>query len=256
MDLLNKVVIVTGGASGLGQATVEAAVEKGAKVAIFDRDWDRAQQLVSELKGDVIAVNVDVTDSGAIKQGIGEVVAQFGGIHVLVNCAGIGMAGRTVGRKGPLDMAIFSKVLEINLMGTFDVLRQCAECMAENEPVTADGERGVIINTASVAAYDGQIGQAAYSASKAGVVGMTLPIARDLRGFGIRVMTIAPGIFETPMMSMAPDKTKQPLIDMTQFPHRLGVAVEYAGLAVHIVENSYLNGECIRLDAGIRMQPK
>ena len=256
MDLSNKVVIVTGGASGLGQATVELMVKKGAKVAIFDRDWDRAQQLVSDLGSSVLAVKVDVTDSGGIKASIGEVVEKFSGVHVLVNCAGVGMAGRTVGRHGALDMGIFSKVLEINLIGTFDMLRQCAEQMTENEPTTEDGERGVIINTASVAAYDGQIGQAAYSASKAGVVGMTLPIARDLRGFGIRVMTIVPGIFDTPLMQMAPDKTKQPLIDMTQFPHRLGAATEYAGLAAHIVENSYLNGECIRLDAGIRMQPK
>lgn len=256
MDLANKVVVVTGGASGLGRATVESALEKGAKAVIFDRDGERAQQVAEELGGEVLAIKVDVTDTASIEDGIGQAMQDFAAIHALVNCAGVGAAGRTVGRHGPLDINIFSQVIEINLIGTFNVLRLAAEKMMENPPVNDDGERGVIINTASVAAFDGQIGQAGYSASKAGVVGMTLPIARDLRSFGIRVMTIAPGIFNTPMMAFAPDKTKQPLIEMTQFPHRLGQAEEYGALATHIMENSYLNGECIRLDAGIRMQPK
>ena len=179
----------------------------------------------------------------------------FGGLHVVVNCAGIGSASKTVGKNGAHPLDYFKTVVDINLNGTFNVLRLAAVAMADNEP-NEDGECGVIINTASVAAFDGQIGQAAYSASKGGVVGMTLPIARDLARMGIRINTIAPGIFDTPLMGMAPDAVRNPLIEMTQFPKRLGIPSEYAALEKHMVENPFLNGETIRLDGAIRMQPK
>ena len=256
MDIEGKVAVVTGGASGLGRATAQTIIDAGGKVAILDRNAELAQQSASELGTDAAAFAVDVTEADSAAAAINAVMERFGAIHIDVNCAGIGMAGRTVGRDGPLDLTAFNFVIQVNLVGTFNTLRLCAAHMAKNEPDAADGERGVIINTASVAAYDGQIGQAAYSASKGGVVGMTLPIARDLARSGVRVCTIAPGIFETPMMLGAPDQVRQPLIESVQFPKRLGDAPEFALLARQIVENPYLNGETIRLDGGIRMQPR
>ena len=256
MDINGKVAVVTGGASGLGRATAAQLVANGASVAILDRNADLAEQAATALGDNAAAFAADVTDAASVEAAIDGVMERFGAIHIDINCAGIGAAGRTVGRDGPLDLAAFDFVVQVNLVGTFNTLRLCAFHMAKNAPANDDGERGVIVNTASVAAFDGQIGQAAYSASKGGVVGMTLPIARDLARNGIRVCTIAPGIFETPMMSGAPDRVRLPLIDMVQFPNRLGEAPEFALLAQQIVENPYLNGATIRLDGGIRMQPR
>ena len=256
MEIAGKVAVVTGGASGLGRATAQAIAAAGGKVAILDLNAELAEQAAAELGGDAAAFAVDVTKAESAEAAIDAVMERFGAIHIDVNCAGIGAAARTVGRDGPLALAAFDFVIQVNLVGTFNTLRLCAFHMARNEPQGADGVRGVIVNTASVAAYDGQIGQAAYSASKGGVVGMTLPIARDLARNGVRVCTIAPGIFETPMMMGAPDRVREPLIDSVQFPKRLGEAPEYALLAKQIVENPYLNGETIRLDGAIRMQPR
>ena len=256
MDINGKVAVVTGGASGLGKATAEAIVAAGGKAALLDRNAELAEQTAAALGANAAAFAVDVADAASAEAAIGQVVERFGAIHINVNCAGIGAAGRTVGRDGPLALEAFNFVIQVNLVGTFNTLRLCAAQMAKNDPAGDDGERGVIVNTASVAAFDGQIGQAAYSASKGGVVGMTLPIARDLARSGVRVCTIAPGIFETPMMLGAPDRVRQPLVEMVQFPHRLGAAEEFAVLARQIVENPYLNGETIRLDGGIRMQPR
>ncbi len=254
MDLNNKVVVVTGGASGLGLTTCQKLVEQGARVVAFDLNDEAGSALVGALGSRSLFARVDVTDSASVQAGIDRAVATFGTVHVCINCAGIAPGGKTLGRNGALALEKFAQVININLIGTFNVLRLAAEQMARNEP--ENGERGVIINTASVAAFDGQVGQAAYSASKAGVVGMTLPIARDLAKLGIRIMTIAPGIFDTPMMKGMADEVRDPLIQMVQNPKRFGDPAEFAALAVHIVNNSYLNGEVIRLDGAIRMEPK
>ena len=256
MELEDKIAVITGGASGLGKATAEHVIKAGGKVAIFDLNEELANATAKELGAGAAAWKVDVADEVSVETAIKGVIETFGAIHVNVHCAGIGAAARTLGKTGPMPLDTFKFVLGVNLIGTFNTLRLCAEQMAKNDPVNEDGERGVIINTASVAAFDGQIGQAAYSASKAGVAGMTLPIARDLGRNGIRVCTIAPGIFETPMMLGAPDQVRLPLIDMVQFPKRLGNAPEFALLALQIMQNPYLNGETIRLDGGIRMQPR
>ncbi len=256
MQLNDKVAIVTGGASGLGLATVEAFVAKGAKVVIFDLNQQQGDEVVARLGDNVRALNVDVTNEEQVHAAIQQVVAMFGALHICVNCAGIGSATRTVGKNGAHPLNTFAKVIQINLIGTFNVTRLAAEAMQHNAPTTDDNERGVIINTASVAAFDGQIGQVAYSASKGGVVGMTLPLARDLAVVGVRVNCIAPGIFNTPLMNSSPDSVKMPLIEMTQFPKRLGLPSEYGQFAVHIVENGFLNGETIRLDGAIRMAPR
>ena len=255
-SLPHKVALVTGGASGLGLATVRLLAEKGARVAIFDLNREQADLVAKELGANVRAYTVNVSDEVSVKTAIDQVVQDFGGLHIAVNCAGIGSASRTVGKNGAHSLELFTKVITINLIGTFNVTRLAAEAMQHNTPDDNDNERGVIINTASVAAFDGQIGQVAYSASKGGVVGMTLPLARDLAVMGVRVNTIAPGIFNTPLMNASPDSVKMPLIEMTQFPKRLGYPEEYAKLAVHIVENSFMNGETIRLDGAIRMQPR
>lgn len=255
MNLSDKVAIVTGGASGLGLATVEAFIAKGAKVVIFDLNSEQIDVAVARLGDNARGLVVDVTSETDVHAAIQQVLALFGNIHICVNCAGIGSASRTVGKNGAMPLAVFSKVIQVNLIGTFNVTRLAAEAMQHNAG-SADGERGVVINTASVAAFDGQIGQVAYSASKGAVVGMTLPLARDLAVLGVRVNTIAPGIFNTPLMNASPDSVKLPLIEMTQFPKRLGYPSEYAQLAVHIVENTFMNGETIRLDGAIRMAPK
>lgn len=256
MDLGNKVAVISGGASGLGRATAKMVIEQGGSVAIFDLNAELGSQTAAELGGNARSYKVDVADEDSVQDAVNGVMTDFGAIHVNVNCAGIGAAARTLGRDAPMPLAYFNAIVRINLIGTFNTLRLCAWEMQKNEPANEDGERGAIVNTASVAAFDGQIGQAGYSASKAGVVGMTLPIARDLSRSGIRLCTIAPGIFETPMMAGAPDRVRDPLIDMVQFPKRLGEAAEYALLARQIIENPYLNGETIRLDAAIRMAPK
>ena len=256
MNITNKVAVITGGASGLGRATAEMIIQNGGKVAIFDLNEALARQTASELGSQARAYTVNVTDNASVQAAVDGVATDFGRIHINVNCAGIGTASRTLSKEGALDVAKFNFVIQVNLIGTFSTLSKCAAVMQDNESENTDGEKGVIINTASVAAFDGQIGQAAYSASKAGVVGMTLPIARDLARSGIRICTIAPGIFETPMLRGAPDRVRDPLIEMVQFPKRLGNSVEFALLARQIIENPYLNGETIRLDAGIRMAPK
>ena len=255
MEISNKVALITGGASGLGMATAETLIESGANVMLLDLNEDNAKKAAESLGDKCSYVIANVTEEDSVQIAINETVKNFGGIHIVVNCAGIGSASKTVGRDGAHPLDYFKTVVDINLNGTFNVLRLAAVEMCNNEP-NADGECGVIINTASVAAYDGQIGQAAYSASKGGVVGMTLPIARDLARMGIRINTIAPGIFDTPLMGMAPDTVRNPLIEMTQFPKRLGIPSEYAALSKHIIENAFMNGETIRLDGAIRMQPK
>lgn len=256
MELKDKVAVITGGASGLGRATTEEMLSRGAKVVIFDLNEDLGNQVSAELGDNCTFAKVNVADEDSVKAGVQHAVDTFGTIHVCVNCAGIGSAMKTMGSKGPHDLKIFQTVINVNLVGTFNVLRLCAEVMSKNEPVTEDGERGAIINTASVAAFDGQVGQVAYSASKGGVVGITLPIARDLSQYGIRVNCIAPGIFNTPLMNAAPDKVKMPLIEMTQFPKRLGNPNEYALMACQMVENGFLNGEVVRVDGSIRMAPR
>lgn len=256
MQLTSKTAIVTGGASGLGRATTETLLAKGANVVIFDLNEAQGNAVAAELGANCAFAKVDVSDEASVKAGIELAIEKFGAVHVAVNCAGIGSASKTYSSRGPHDLGAFNKVIQVNLVGTFNVIRLAAEAMSRNEPVTEDGERGVIINTASVAAFDGQVGQVAYSASKGGIVGMTLPIARDLSTFGIRVNTIAPGIFNTPLMNAAPDKVKMPLIEMTQFPKRLGNPPEYAQLVVSMVENGFFNGEVVRLDGSIRMAPR
>ncbi len=255
MDIQGKVAVITGGASGLGKAAAEMIIAQGGKVAIFDLNEELAQATAKEL-ADAKAYTVNVTDNASVTQAVEQAHADFGAIHINVNCAGIGSASRTVGRDGAMDIDRFNFVVQVNLIGTFSVLSKCAAIMQVNEPEGEALERGVVINTASVAAYDGQIGQAAYSASKGGVVGMTLPIARDLSRHGVRVCTIAPGIFDTPLMMGAPDQVRDPLIEMVQYPKRLGLPPEFASLSQQIIENAYLNGETIRLDGAIRMAPK
>ena len=252
MKISDTVAVVTGGASGLGEATVRNFVEGGARVAIFDMNAAKGETVATELGANAIFCKVDVTDEAAVKAGLDATVTAFGRLDANVNCAGIGMAMKTMGKEGPHDLAVYKKVLEINLIGTFNVLRLASERMAENEP-NADGERGVIVNTASVAAFDGQKGQVAYSASKGGIVGMTLPIARDLAFYGIRICTIAPGLFLTPLFEGLGEKVVEQLSAQVTFPKRLGKPSEYGALARDIVESPYLNGETIRLDGAIRL---
>ncbi|WP_172295568.1 SDR family NAD(P)-dependent oxidoreductase [Pseudoruegeria sp. HB172150] len=246
--------VVTGGASGLGAATAEALAKAGAHVTIFDMNEEAGPAKARELGGTFC--KVDVSDPDSVAAGIAEVAAAGRGLHVLVNCAGIGPAAKTVSRGAAHDPGLFSKTISVNLIGSFNCASQGALLMSQNEPVTDDGERGVIISTASVAAYDGQIGQVAYSASKGGIVGMTLPMARDLSQHGIRVMTIAPGIFLTPLLAGLSEDVQESLGKQVPFPSRLGDVSEYARLAVHIVENGMLNGEVIRIDGAIRMAPR
>jgi NAD(P)-dependent dehydrogenase (short-subunit alcohol dehydrogenase family) len=246
---------ITGGGSGLGAATARLLVENGAHVALADVDEEAGEQMASQIGSGAEFVRTDVTDEESVQDALDSVVEIFGSLNGAVNCAGIGPAARVVGKKGVHDLGLFTKTVEINLVGTFNVIRFAAVRLAENEP-GEDGERGVIINTASVAAYDGQIGQAAYAASKGGVVALTLPVARELASSGIRVVTIAPGIFETPMLAALPEDAKDSLGKQVPFPPRLGRPEEYAALAKHIVENQMLNGEVIRLDGAIRMAPR
>jgi NAD(P)-dependent dehydrogenase (short-subunit alcohol dehydrogenase family) len=249
MRVEGKTFLVTGGGSGLGAATARRLAEDGAKSMILA---DLAQN--EEVGENATFVETDVTDEGSVLATV-EAARDSGGLHGVVNCAGVGTPGKVVGRDGPLDLGEFTKVIQVNLIGTFNVIRLAAAAMQENEP-DGEGERGVIVNTASVAAFDGQIGQAAYSASKGGVVSMTLPIARELARSGIRVATIAPGIFETPMLAGLPEEARESLGKQVPFPPRLGRPEEYAALVLHIVENTMLNGEVIRLDGAIRMAPR
>jgi NAD(P)-dependent dehydrogenase (short-subunit alcohol dehydrogenase family) len=255
MRVAGSTAVITGGASGLGRATAERMVSGGGRVVLLDLPKSPGAQVAGELGQRALFAPCDVTGADEVAAALETAAQRFGGIHVLVNCAGIGTAEKTYGKRGPADLAAFTRVIQINLIGTFNSIRLAAAHMAKNEP-NADGERGVVINTASVAAFDGQIGQAAYSASKGGIVGMTLPIARDLAEVGIRVCTIAPGIFETPMLAKLPEPARISLAKQVPFPARLGRPAEYAALAAHIVENPMLNGETIRLDGAIRMQPR
>jgi|TARA_B100001059_G_scaffold91030_3_gene89835 NAD(P)-dependent dehydrogenase (short-subunit alcohol dehydrogenase family) len=257
MDMNGKIAVVTGGASGIGQAVARRLAEAGGKVAIFDLNEDAGQAMVAELGADnCVFANVNVVDEASVRAGIEATVTAMSAIHVNVNCAGIGNAAKTLGKNGPFPLDLWNTVIAVNLTGTFNVLRLCAEVMAKNEPVTDDGARGVIINTASVAAYEGQMGQAAYSASKGGIVGMTLPIARDLSTIGIRVNTIVPGLINTPLFNGLTPEFVESLSQSVLYPKRLGRPEEIAQLAAAIVDNDYINGECIRMDGGIRMQPR
>lgn len=256
MKLKDTVVLVTGGASGLGEATVTRIVENGGYAAILDLSEEKGAALVEKLGSDrVLFVKTNVTSEDDVVSAINQTIEKFGAIHVAVNCAGIGVGERVVGKDKPHDLGKFTKVIQVNLIGTFNVIRLAAEKMTQNTP-NENGERGVIISTASVAAFEGQIGQAAYSASKGGVVGMTLPIARELARHGIRNVTIAPGLIDTPLFGGLPEPARQALGAMVPFPPRLGYPSEYAMLATSIIENPMLNGDTIRLDGAIRMQPK
>lgn len=253
MELKGKVALVTGGASGLGRATVEKLADGGAKVAIVDLNEEKGRALADSIGNAALFCRVDVSDDCAIESAFAAIRQEFGALHICVNCAGRGGgATKTLARDGRFPIDLFRNVININLVGTFSVLTQAAELMAENEP-GADGERGVIINTSSIAAFDGQKGQVAYSASKGGLVGMTLPIARDLAFYGIRIVTIAPGVFDTPILQGISNEAREALGKSIPFPSRLGSPMDFAVLVEHIVSNTYLNGETIRLDGALRM---
>lgn len=255
MDIKNATAIITGGASGLGEATALRLYEAGANVVIADFNDDKGKALEQKLGERSAFALTDVTITAQVQSAVDLAISRFGRLDIVVNCAGTGIAMRTLSKAGPHNIDLFKKVIDINLIGTFDMIRLAAEKMVGNNP-NQWGERGVIVNTASVAAYDGQIGQAAYSASKAGVVGLTLTVARDLSSLGIRVCTIAPGLFDTPLLVALPEEAKASLGRQVPFPPRLGKPEEFAMLAQQIVENVMLNGETIRLDGAIRMAPK
>ncbi len=253
MIIENKVAVITGGASGLGAGAARVLAAAGAKVALLDLQQDKAQALAEALGG--IAVSCNVADEASAIAAFDRVKTELGACSIAVNCAGIGTAGRILGKEGPMPLSAFSKTIQVNLIGTFNILRLAADQMQRNDP-NEDGERGVIINTASIAAFEGQIGQAAYSASKGGVVGMTLPAARELARFGIRVNTVAPGLFKTPMMESFPQEIQDALAAGLPFPSRLGHPEEFGALVKHMVENAIMNGETVRLDSAVRLQPK
>jgi NAD(P)-dependent dehydrogenase (short-subunit alcohol dehydrogenase family) len=255
MQIQDKSFLVTGGGSGLGLAAARRLVDGGARVLVADLSETAGEAAVAALGPRAVFVRTDVGDAASGAAAVAAAVERFGALHGLVNCAGIGPAEKVLGRDGPQPLDHFARVLQVNLLGSFNMLRLAAHAMAGNAP-GPDGERGVIVNTASVAAFDGQIGQAAYSASKGGIVGMTLPIARELARAGIRVMTIAPGIMATPMLQAMPQEVQEALNRSVPFPARLGDPDEFARLVLHIVDNAYLNGEVIRLDGAIRMAPR
>jgi len=255
MNISDKVALITGGASGLGAASARMILNAGGRAVLLDRNEDLGRKLAAELGDSVRFCPANVTDSAAVQRAVDAAVEAFGALHICINCAGIGDPQKIIDKEGPANLERFVQVIQVNLIGTFNVARLAAWAISQNEP-NQDGERGVIINTASVAAFDGQIGQAAYSASKGGIVGLTLPLARDLARHGIRVMTIAPGLFDTPLLARLPDNVKASLGAMVPFPSRLGRPSEYAQLARQIIENPMLNGEVIRLDGAIRMAPK
>ncbi len=252
MELQQKTIVVAGGASGLGAACVRLLTQAGARVAILDLNAEAGEALAAELGKAAHFIKTDVTDGGNVDDAMEKAMSVFGAVHGAISCAGIAPAEKILGKDGLHSLATFTNVINVNLIGTFNVIRSAARVIRENEP-NASGERGVIITTASIAAFDGQIGQAAYSASKGGIVAMTLPVARELARYGIRVVTIAPGIFDTPLMASLPETARKSLAQQVPFPPRLGRPEEYAALAKHIMENEMLNGEIIRLDGGIRM---
>lgn len=251
MDIRATKAVVTGAASGLGLATATLLRQSGAEVTIFDRDGDRGAAAAAEIGAGFAPV--DVADEASVKAGLAVALADMGGLNTLVNCAGVAFAIKTVGRDGAHPLDAFRRTLDVNLIGSFNCIRLASEIMSANTP-NAEGERGVIVNTASVAAFDGQKGQAAYAASKAGVVGMALPIARDLAPVGIRINTIAPGLFLTPMLMGLPEEARVQLAADVTFPRRLGRPEEYARLALFMIESAYLNAECVRLDGALRMR--
>ena len=254
MKIAGSVALVTGGASGLGEATVRRLVSQGGRAVIVDLNADRGKKLAAELGDAATYAQADVSNADEVQAAVDQATS-MGTLRAAISCAGIGFGMRTIGKDGtPHDLGVFQKVIAVNLVGTFNILRLAASAMAKNEP--EDGERGVVINTASVAAFDGQIGQVAYSASKGGIVGLTLPAARDLSKAQIRVVTIAPGTFDTPLLATLPDDMRAALAATIPHPSRLGRPEEFGALACHIVENSYLNGEVIRLDGSIRMAPR
>ncbi len=255
MNLKDKTFIITGGGSGLGKGTAEAFVAAGANVVVADVAVDNGKAVADALGDKAVFAECNVTSEESVQKTVDAAIAAFGGLNGAVNCAGVGAAMRVGSKMGPHSLDLFKTVLDINLTGTFNVIRLCADAMTKMD-ATETGERGVFINTASVAAFEGQIGQAAYSASKGGVVAMTLPIARELARFGIRVLTIAPGLFDTPMLAALPEEARQSLGAQVPFPSRLGTSDEFGALARSIVENEMLNGTTIRLDGAIRMQPK
>lgn len=254
MNLENLPALVTGGGSGMGAVTARMLFGRGARVAVLDRDVDAARKTAQQIDG--LALEADVSNARSVEAALQQIVDKWGAPRVAVSCAGIAPASRIVGREGPHDLDLFQQVININLVGTFNVLRMCAARMAELEPLSESGSRGVIINTASVAAYEGQIGQAAYSSSKGGVVALTLPAARELSRFGIRVMTVAPGLIGTPMLLDMPNDVQDSLASQVPFPSRFGKPEEFADLVSHIIDNEMLNGEVIRLDGAIRLAPK
>ncbi len=253
MDLNNVTALVTGAGSGMGAVTARMLAERGARVAVLDLDLDRARQTAESIGG--LAVSADVSNGPSVEAALQQVVDELGAPRVAVSCAGIAPASRIVGREGPHELDLYQQVINVNLVGTFNVLRLASARMATLEPISESGSRGVIVNTASVAAYEGQIGQAAYSSSKGGVVALTLPAARELARFGIRVMTLAPGLIGTPMLLNMPAPVQDSLAGQVPFPQRFGRAEEFAELVLHIIDNEMLNGEVIRLDGAIRMQP-
>ena len=255
MNIVGSTTVITGGASGLGRATAERLSASGGHVVLLDLPTSAGAEVARTMGPNALFAACDVTSADEVTAGLEAAMERFGSVHGLVNCAGIGPADKTFGKRGPADLATFTRTIQINLIGTFNCIRLAAAHMATNAP-NADGERGVVINTASTAAFDGQVGQAAYSASKGGVVGMTLPVARDLAELGIRVCTIAPGVFDTPMAVTLSGPARASLAKQVPFPPRLGRPAEYAALAMHIMENVMLNGETIRLDGAIRMQPR
>jgi NAD(P)-dependent dehydrogenase (short-subunit alcohol dehydrogenase family) len=253
MELKGQAAIVTGGASGLGAATARRLAGEGAKVAVCDLNTKLAETVAAEIGG--VAVTCDVSDAASAEAAIATAAKAHGPARVLINCAGIGVAKRVIGRDGPMPLAEFDRVIRINLIGSFNMIRLASSDMTKLEPLS-NGERGVMISTASIAAYDGQIGQAAYSASKGGIVGMTLPIAREFAQFGIRVLAIAPGLFLTPLLASLPQEAQDSLAGAIPFPRRLGDPKEFASLVMQMIDNPYLNGEVVRLDASLRMAPK
>jgi len=255
MEIRGCTAIVTGGASGLGEASVRQLLKDGSKVAILDVDEERGNSLAGELGSSTIFCKTDVTNEKSVQASIDKAVNAFGALHIALNCAGILGPAKIISKKGSISVEMFSKVIQVNLVGTLTVIKNAAEKMLNNSP-NADGEKGIVINTASVAAFEGQIGQAAYSASKGGIVSMTLPIAREFADYGIRVVTIAPGLFETPMMGSLSEKAIESLVQMVPFPKRLGRPSEYALTVKHLIENPLFDGSTIRLDQAIRMGAK
>lgn len=255
MEIKGKTALVSGGASGLGEAAVRMVVEEGGNAVIVDINEEKGSRLVAEMGDRVVFVKTDVTNEDDVNSAINIVRERFDAVHFLINCAGSGIAVRTVSKKGPHDLNSFQWLINLNLIGTFNTASKAAFEMTKNE-TDENGERGVIINIASTAAFEGQVGQAAYSASKAGVVGMTLPMARDLASLGIRIMTIAPGLFLTPLTKLLPDEKLEGLNDLVPFPKRMGKTEEFSALVRDIIKNPYLNGETIRLDGALRMNQK